>query len=379
MDTAAERVDGRFPNQLVSERDLQPVLEIKQGGRNAFFGELGFHGEPGLPVDGHQEIRFSFLRISQEEQLRPDPIPVVKKVAELQEMPGDEILETRSPVDHLGPVPEVKLGLLFDGPDPMTRVGRYPEMIVEHLENRQPTGDGPMADLQVFADGVGRKQRSDPFGQHVAEELHPAKLPDLLDAGDVVPEHPFDFFVVPATKKSRVLSEKGLGKAAEFKERVELGNEGLPREANFLEEIDGAAPPRQLRQGKRMKPIIMVPALKGIPAPPDRVQPGAAGHDELILALELVILALDQRFPAAKLMDFVEDDQVGIPGPAAGHDLPAVRAVVPIEISGRSETFTENFGSERRLPNLAGAADKDHLLLEVLENGPREIPIPQHG
>jgi hypothetical protein len=79
------------------------------------------------------------------------------------------------------------------------------ELVVEGFEDEDPVRNGFESGLQLLSDGVHRKQGTDALGQHVAQEFHPAQVPDLLGAHNVIPEHPLDFFVMPAPEKPRIL------------------------------------------------------------------------------------------------------------------------------------------------------------------------------
>jgi len=110
----------------------------------------------------------------------------------------------------------------------------------------------------------------------------------------------------------------------------------------------------------------VVAALERIAAFPVQVQPGAAGDQDGEMSSRGVIYALDQVFPVPVFMELVKDNEVCPRVKVRVEYLFPVPRGVPEEILGCAEFFSCHAG-QGGLADLAGAADEDHLVLEIVD------------
>jgi len=85
-----------------------------------------------------------------------------------------------------------------------------------------------------------------------------------------------------------------------------------------------------------------------------------------------IVDTLDQGLPLCVLVYFVEDQEIHIRAPLLIHDIPSMRAVVPVQVQKSIKTGCNHL-CQRSLANLAGTAYKHHLLLKILHHWSRQI------
>jgi hypothetical protein len=154
---------------------------VQQIGRGLFSGQaVEILDKPGPGLKGHQEIHLPLAGIPQVVEIDPISFLVLDQVLELQEVGTHEILETSAFSGHGRPVPQVELGGLLERANgPMVERGDA-IAVVQPLQDIEPVGGGPVTDLQVFPEGVDRKETSCPFLQQHGQGFHAGQVPNVL-------------------------------------------------------------------------------------------------------------------------------------------------------------------------------------------------------
>ena len=77
-------------------------------------------------------------------------------------------------------------------------------------------------------------------------------------------------------------------------------------------------------------------------------------------------------------MQLVEHDQGRAGGPSGRPDLPAILAIVPVQVQPGARAG-EDAPGQRRLADLPGAGDEDHLAGQVLPDRGLQVAAAHHG
>jgi hypothetical protein len=151
-----------------------------------------------------------------------------------------------------------------------------------------------MADFQVFPDGVERKTRANLCGKDIAQKLHVAEIPNCFYILNIFPEHPFDFFIMPAPELPRALFGEWFGKTSEAIEHVQGILVKILIQSQLAEDCGAVGFTPRFGQGEGVQPVIMIPPLQGITASPIKVQSRTARNEEFECLFVLVVFSLDR-------------------------------------------------------------------------------------
>ncbi len=272
----------------------------------------------------------------------------------LEQVRRHEVLEAQRILLHQCPVELIVLARLAHGPHLRRSERCQAKDGVESLEDRDPTLDGLVRDLQVFAQRIDRKRRADELGKSKGQKLEASQVMHALQRGDVLTDQPRPVLARPASRLDFGATQERLGKAAE------------------VEQVDESRLPlAELREGERMESQQVIAPLQRVAAVTIEIEPAAAGGQNLLTFRTPVEEALQKAAPGAPLMDLVED-----PDPAcrqlALQNALAVGSNVPVEVARASARQASGEGG---LPNLPRPGEEDHLPFEVGRDLRREVPL----
>lgn len=120
-DPVLDEVTLALEDHSVAPGDLQPRAVVAQRGSDPRLAELGFDGEPGLPVTDGEEVDLPAGLVTQVAELDPVTFAVFEIVAKLEELEGDQVLEAPALVRNVTAFPEIRLGHLLEAADPLAR------------------------------------------------------------------------------------------------------------------------------------------------------------------------------------------------------------------------------------------------------------------
>ena len=143
---------------------------------------------------------------------------------------------------------------------------REPEDRVQAFEDFEPARNRLVGHLQILAQGVDRKRRAHQIGKSQHEQFESAEILDALEAGDVVVDQAIPVVARPPLRLDLGSFEEGLGKSGEPEQ---------------IQKLWGLAKP-QLGDRKRVKPKVVIPALKRIAAVAVEIEARAAGDQNLL-------------------------------------------------------------------------------------------------
>ena len=246
-------------------------------------------------------------------EVHAEALPILQRVAELQEVERHEVLETGGAVGHQAPVPEVGFRHALERGNAPAGEWPHERHVIQTLQHVNPVGHRPMAHFQVFPQRVQREWGANPAGQGVGELLDQGKVADGVEVADVLAEEPLEPAALPAPQGARRLGQQGLRKPAVLEERPEMTRRRVRRGAN-VEFPPGHEPARGVRRREfghreRMQAVVMVAPLERVAAAPVCVEAGRARDEETQPRAVCVVLPLQPSLPLAPLVQLVQDHQ----------------------------------------------------------------------
>lgn len=109
-------------DQIVSG-DLEPLRKISDRRSRVFFLDGTLHGEQRSLILQHDKIDLPFVGVPEVAKFHGIPFGLFDEIAIFQQMGGDQIFKPGAGVGDDGPIPEIRLLLLFDGADLRGAVG----------------------------------------------------------------------------------------------------------------------------------------------------------------------------------------------------------------------------------------------------------------
>jgi len=199
---------------LVELRNVASLSKIAEGRTGTEVGCLALHRKPGPAFNGHEEINLPLTGVPQVMQVDPKPFLILDHVFELQEVGTHEVFKPGAFLRHRRPVPQVQFrGLLERSNGPMAE-GGDPVTIIQPFQDIEPMGNSPVADLQIFPEGLKRKEIPCPLLQHHGQGLHGGQVPNILQIADIFPEKTVQFLPLPPSPMAFILFKKGFRKGA---------------------------------------------------------------------------------------------------------------------------------------------------------------------
>jgi len=150
------------------------------------------------------EIHLAPIGVTKITQFQIAPVRVLLVVNPLEQVRGDEVLESLRIARYERPVEMVVLLLLLDGPDPGCAEGREAEESVQAFENADPVGHGLVADLQILPQSIDREWRADKLRQPKNEQLDGAEIVNALESDDLLANQEVSVFPGPAAGSPRL-------------------------------------------------------------------------------------------------------------------------------------------------------------------------------
>ncbi len=89
-----------FQKDLVHPGDPKAIPEARKTGIHGRGGQLCPHRKPGPAIHRDQEIHLTAGAVAQLVKLRAKPLAIMKEVAELQQVQGNQVLEARGRGGH---------------------------------------------------------------------------------------------------------------------------------------------------------------------------------------------------------------------------------------------------------------------------------------
>ena len=239
----------------------------------------------------------------------------------------------------------VVLLFLLHGADPRVAKGREPEDGVETLEDLDPAGDSLVADLQVLADRVDGQRGPDELRQAQHEQFDVAQIMHALQAGEFLPNEQGAVLARPAARLELRAAEIGFRKTTQ-RQQVAQRRDG---------------PQVQFSHGQGVQAQEVVSPLERIAAEAIKVQPPAAGHEDLLPRRPVVEEALEVIPPGPVLVQLIEDPERRR-RQLAPQDPLTVFGDVPVEVAGPRVGQAAREGG---LADLPGAGNEHHLARQI--------------
>lgn len=234
---------------LVEEGDPASLGKVADARAHLPLPRLAFDAPERFLVFHDDEIDLALVHVPEKTEFHVEPFRILDEMAVLEEMGGDQILETDGGGFALRPVPKVELLFLLDRPQPVPLKGGNPETVVEIFENPDPLIGRLVRDVQIFPQTLDGKGGTDTSGKDLCQEKNEINLFDLFEPDQIFIGDSSHTLPLPSSPMALAPLEEGFGKTPELQQKFQVFLGGI-----LVELIDGEG----------MQSVKVVASLKGV-------------------------------------------------------------------------------------------------------------------
>ena len=295
----------KVPHDLKGVRGACRFLHRRKCGGDVRFGRLGLDEKPRQSVFCDKEIDLGLRLVSYVVQRIVAKTEIVPHVDGLEQMAGYEVLEPRTFVHDLAPVPLIPLrGLanrVLDVPEPWADG----EAFVKILKCGNPCLHSCFGYANLAGERCGHDLVSGTGEEEFRQDPYSCNVGDLRKVAQIFPEELFAPEFAPAMGESNVSLDKRLREASVRPEGIPVFEADGTRRMDFGRFKLGAD---KFRDTKRVHVVEEVPPHQAVAAALVDVEPCAAGDDKAHAVFVEIEETLKERLPTDKLVNLVKRD-----------------------------------------------------------------------